>query len=181
MAETTIQPAEARTEPTAPQSRAEVDALIRRARDGDRSTLPQLRALLADPVRGRWYVDHHGSPPEWLYCAAESNIAGDDLVIREAFRRKLDEVRDELAGPDPTPMERLLADRAAWCWAEVNIRQSAYENSDNLSIRQAEFHQRRIDAAHRRFLSAIKTLATVRKLALPALRINVAQNQVNLG
>jgi hypothetical protein len=48
-----------------------------------------------------------------------------------------------------------------------------------MSLAQSEHAQRRIDRAHRRFLSTLKTLATVRRLALPALQINVAGQQVN--
>jgi hypothetical protein len=38
-----------------------------------------------------------------------------------------------------------------------------------------------MDRAHRRYLSAIKTLATVRKLALPVLQVNIAKKQVNVA
>jgi hypothetical protein len=48
-----------------------------------------------------------------------------------------------------------------------------------LTIIQSEHQQRRIDRTHRRLMSTIKTLATVRRLAVPALQINVARQQVN--
>ncbi len=38
-----------------------------------------------------------------------------------------------------------------------------------------------MDRAHNRYLSAIKTLATVRKLALPILQVNIAKKQVNVA
>jgi hypothetical protein len=50
-----------------------------------------------------------------------------------------------------------------------------------MSIAQANFHLGRIDKAHARFLSAVKTLAQVRKLALPTLQVNIARNQVNVA
>jgi hypothetical protein len=34
---------------------------------------------------------------------------------------------------------------------------------------------------HARFLSAVRTLAQVRKLAVPALQVNIAKNQVNVA
>jgi hypothetical protein len=49
-----------------------------------------------------------------------------------------------------------------------------------VTLKQADFHRRRIDAAHRRYLAALKALATVRKLAVPALQINLAKKQVNV-
>ena len=41
--------------------------------------------------------------------------------------------------------------------------------------------QRCIDWAHKRYLSAIKTLAVVRKLAVPVLQVNIARKQVNVA
>ena len=49
------------------------------------------------------------------------------------------------------------------------------------TIAQADLQQRKIDKAHARFLSAVRTLAQVRKLALPTLQVNIARNQVNVA
>ena len=84
-----------------------------------------------------------------------------------------------MEGPAPTPIERLLAERAAICWWLVHRFEYYDADAGDRSIRQAEFNQRRIDAAHNRFLSALRTLATVRKLAVPALQVNIGANQVN--
>jgi hypothetical protein len=46
---------------------------------------------------------------------------------------------------------------------------------------QVEHYQRRLDHAHRRYLSALKALALVRKLALPVLQVNIAKKQVNVA
>lgn len=35
--------------------------------------------------------------------------------------------------------------------------------------------------AHKRLLSALKTLAEVRRLMLPTVQVNIAEQQVNLG
>ena len=48
-----------------------------------------------------------------------------------------------------------------------------------LTIRQAEFHQRRLDATNRRFLAAVDTLALVRKLAVPVLQVSIAEKQAD--
>jgi hypothetical protein len=42
------------------------------------------------------------------------------------------------------------------------------------------YYQRRMDSANRRFLAAVKALALVRKLAVPALQVNIAKKQVNV-
>ena len=88
-------------------------------------------------------------------------------------------LRKEVAGDDPSPVERLLADRVALCWLALHDAEIRFAQAKDLTIKQAEFWQKRIDCAHRRYLSAIKTLATVRRLAFPALQVNIARKQVN--
>jgi hypothetical protein len=63
----------------------------------------------------------------------------------------------------------------------VNLYETLYFQSKEGTIRQAEFQLRRVESAHRRFLSAVATLARVRKLALPALQVNIGANQVNVA
>jgi len=50
-------------------------------------------------------------------------------------------------------------------WLTVNFYESSFARTSRPSYREAEHQLRRIDAANRRFLSSLKTLATVRKLA----------------
>jgi hypothetical protein len=38
-----------------------------------------------------------------------------------------------------------------------------------------------MDRAHKRYLSALKALAQVRKLALPVLQVNIADKQLNVA
>jgi hypothetical protein len=152
--------------------------LLERATKGDKSCLPQLRALFSDPNR-TGLLNADGSPPDWLESKLIDGTAGKNLAVKEASSRKLAQGRKELEGPDPSPTERLLAERAAICWWLVNRYEEMYVGSENLSIRQAEFQQRRIDRAHKHYLSALRTLATIRMLALPALQVNIGANQVN--
>lgn len=156
-----------------------VQALLARARQGDASCVPELRELFADPQ-----FDHlvrvYGSPPDWLTYNLVNPSSGENLAIREAGLHRLAEVRRELEGPDPSPTERLLAERAALCWWLVHQYEAAHATTKDLTLTRAEFQQRRIDRAHGRFLSALKTLATVRKLAIPALQVNIGTNQTNL-
>jgi hypothetical protein len=125
-------------------------------------------------------VDAQGSASAYLTRTIVEKFSKSP-VVREAVNRKLALLRSELEGPAPTPLERLLAERAALCWFQVNSYEDQFERCRDLNIRQADFHQRKIDAAHRRFLSAVKTLATVRKLALPAIQVNIAKKQVNVA
>jgi hypothetical protein len=86
-----------------------------------------------------------------------------------------------LEGPNPTPIERLLAERASLCWFILHRHEDSYVNSSGWSIHQADLQHRKIDKAHARFLSALLTLSRGRKLAVPAIQLNVARNQVNVA
>ena len=158
----------------------ETRALLKRVVGGNETCLPAFRALLADGERGKDYVDAFGSPADWLRESLIKNTAGENPMIQEAIGRKLDNVRSELEGLNPSPIERLLAERASLCWFIVHRYESMFVNSQNMAIVDAEYQQRKIDRAHVRFLSAVRTLAQVRKLGLPALQINVGANQVNM-
>lgn len=156
-----------------------VAALLQRAADGDATCVPELRELFRDPSSAR-LVERYGSPPQWLRNALVTAWANERLDVREAAFLKLAEVRRELEGPNPTPPERLLAERAALCWWIVHSYEFTNLAPKERTLAQAEYHQRKIDRAHNRFLSALKTLATVRKLALPALQVNIAASQTNI-
>jgi hypothetical protein len=49
----------------------------------------------------------------------------------------------------------------------------------NLTTRPSDSWQHDVDHCQRRYLAALRSLAQVRKLALPALQVNIAEKQVN--
>jgi hypothetical protein len=119
------------------------------------------------------YGDIFGNARDSLLMHA----AGKDITVQEIQSRAIDAVRDELAGPNPTPLERILCERVALCWFDAYEMDRRFINQSGMSIADAEYRESRRDRAHRRFLSASKTLATVRRLTRggPAVAVNVAQ------
>ena len=106
-------------------------------------------------------------------------MSGDDVFTQEAIPRNLKAMREEVAGQNPSPLERLLAERITVCWLELQYFEAIYaQNLGKLTITQGDYHQRRIDKAHRRYLSSIKALAQIRKMG-PAVQINIAEKQIN--
>ena len=104
-----------------------------------------------------------------------------DLLSQEVIRRQIREVVSELAGPNPTAIERMLARRAALCWVAVNFAETTFANSlsRGTTLSQSDHNQRRLDRAHRRLLSSLKTLAAVRRVPLTAVQVNVGA--LNVG
>src|SRR5262249_1483680 len=162
---------------TIPTGERELRDFLDRAQSGDASTLPGLRKMLEDPI----LVNSFGNLAEQAERSFIRAAAGDDLPFREALTRKLQLLREELAGPNPTPIERLLVERVAACWLQVQDADVRAAQAKNLPPTWAEFYQRRMDHAHRRYLSSLKTLALVRKLAVPVLQVNIAKKQVNVA
>ena len=148
-----------------------------RAHEGDREALPQIREILhAVPSLARELMD----PAEIAERSAAGLYAkGDDLLAREVIPRVLKEMRSELEGEDPTPLERLLAERVAATWLQVQCYETLYaQNAGKMTLAQGEHHQRRMDRAHNRHLSAVRALAQVRRMA-PPVQINIAEQQIN--
>ena len=53
--------------------------------------------------------------------------------------------------------------------------------SGGLSLELGTYYQRCISSAQKRYLAAIKTLALVRKMAVPALQLNIARKRGNVA
>ena len=102
-----------------------------------------------------------------------------DLANKEFLKHQLESTRIEVAGDNPSPLERLLAERVVVTWLQVQLFDAVYAfEMKNGSTRQGDYQQRCADRAHRRHLSAIKALAQIRKLG-PAVQINIAEKQIN--
>jgi hypothetical protein len=115
------------------------------------------------------FLDLFGNVAQRAESALIRRYAGENLAVREGLSRKLASLRSELAGPTPAPLERLLVERVAACWLHLYDLEASYAGKDSMPLEVAAYYQRSIDRAHKRYLSAIKTLALVRKLALPVL------------
>jgi len=160
-----------------PTDANELRKLLDQAQKGDEKTLPILREMLKMP---HW-LEACGNLARHTDDALIRKFAGKDLAVGEGLRQKLEIMRGELAGPAPTPQERLLAERIGTCWLHVYHLEAIYASKNSMSLELGTYYQKSIDRAHKRYLSAIKTLATVRKLALPVLQVNTVEKQVNMA
>lgn len=67
------------------------------------------------------------------------------------------------------------------CWLHLHCLEASYFSLERVSVQLGVYHQRIMSAAQKRYLAAIKTLALVRKLGLPVLKVNIAKKQVNVA
>ncbi len=141
-------------------------AAIGPANDGDGQALSHVRAL----VRGefsRQIVDLAGNMADHVEKELVDRLAGDQPGTREMMLTKLQMMREELAGPTPSPLEVLLVERVVATWLQVCQAEWIAATANNVSFTQARHNELRMDRSLRRHLAAIKMLATIRKMELP--------------
>jgi hypothetical protein len=146
----------------------ELKAILERANAGDATVLPQLKRAFDEHPE---LVAVFGDIVQHAKQALLTLAAGKCLTAREAISRQMDELRTRLAATAATELERLLLDRVcvSWLWvyhADVNLAERVLADAGASPAGQAA--QRRLDAAHRRFLSGVKALAVLQKLVRPA-------------
>jgi hypothetical protein len=152
-------PAEADAE----KRREELARLFERGAQGDRSVLAELREAL-DANTEFW--DQYGDLSLQAEASLGVKLAGTNLLLGESLKRKLQALKAEL-GASRSPMEGLLVSRVLLSWMQANHFDALAAQALVGSQRLREL-QKLQDAAHRRHLSALKTLVIVRKLLMPA-------------
>jgi hypothetical protein len=139
--------------------------LVERAEKGDASVLGELRvALDANP----WVWERYGDLAQQSQAAWLQLIAGSNLMLHEATSRKAAQLRAELAGPAPSSVERLLVERVIACWLQTNYADAAYAQLKGNTPALHTAALRRQGAAQQRYMQAMRTLVTIRKLLRPA-------------
>jgi hypothetical protein len=93
-------------------------------------------------------------------------IGRGDRLLGEAMTREADRLRDELRGDRPTPVERMLVDQIVVSHLELRYLQVRAAEAPGTTAGQVASATRRLDSAQRRHLAALKSLETLRRLAV---------------
>ena len=164
----------------------ELRELSRKAEAGDKGARRELReALLESSPAVIARASDIGREAQHLLI---DTAARNDPLTELALSGRLDLMRVEIAGEEPTPLEKLLAERivAVWMLHQVlEIFSSANlwvgtPKEARASASTIKFYLDWQERAHRQLLHSIKALAQVRKLqsTTPSLQFNT---QINLG
>lgn len=105
-------------------------------------------------------------------------------VIRAVIEKEYDFKLTQVAGDNPTPLEKMLAERIVSLRLLLTHWERTYEAklSATMSLALCSHHQKRIERTEKRYVSAIKSLAQVRRLQLPIqVQVNIAEKQINLA
>ena len=163
---------------------AELRTVSEKAEGGDWNARKRLRRLVRD------------SSPEVIAAASDfvgraerilaNTISAGQPLMREAIHERMQQMRSEIAGENPTPLEVLLTERVVAGWLLVEVLEgliaAQYDrNIDTHRVPPPYILQmsRILESATRRYLAAIRELARVRKLEATAPPVQV-NTQVNI-
>ena len=134
--------------------------LVQRVNAGDMKALTELRAIL-DRCPGIW--QQVGDLASHAELSLMRLVAGENRLLMESLRRKVDAMKSELSRPGASALEVLAVQRIVACWLQVQHLDTVSFAPD-LSVAQGKYWGQRQDQAHRRYLSAVKQLTTLRQL-----------------
>ncbi len=163
----------------APFTRDECIDVATRASGGDESAVPRLLELLKVD-RARAIRACSGDLSETLREAVVERFAGTNLAIRYAVFAKLNDMRAELSGADPSALEKLLIDQVLVGWLETYALDVKAQRQGSVTLTQDAHLARLRGRAQARYLRAIRALASVRKLPASTL-VQVAVGTVAVG
>lgn len=107
---------------------------------------------------------------------------GGTYAVKSSMTKGWEQLPIDLARPGDGELERLLIQQVVVSWlylGYIEYQYSAMTTTADMSIRRAEYWERRLSACQRRYLRATETLARVRRLQLPAVQVNIGNQQVN--
>jgi len=160
-----------------------------KAESGDRGARRELRELVerASPEA----IAEASSMARKSEALLIKTISAREPLMQEALRVRLRDMRAQIAGDNPTPLETLLADRVAAGWLLVEVLEAliSAQYQPRREDENGEKHKRVdpayilqqskiLESATRRHMQAIQTLARVRKLQAntPGVQFNTQIN-----
>ena len=160
--------------PTLQQQVQDIDKVLSRVQQGDNTALPALRALLQQQPDIAQVLGDMAANVQmvWIGQIVEGN-QGMGLCIETTMQ----EHKKQLAGPQPSALETLLIERIMLDWLYLHMLElyDVLGQKTSRTIPQAEYSQKRIDRAHRRYNRSLMALAQVRRLMTPMVLLQMGR------
>lgn len=112
------------------------------------------------------------------------SYAGTCLTTRRAVLRVASDLRAGLAGPAPSFLDLLVAERVVVGWVFLHWCEAQYaRRMDKMTWAEEPLQRKRVESAHRSLMAACRTLAKVRRSKLPDVLalVNVSPPAVPVG
>lgn len=140
---------------------AELRSLVQKAQAGDVSVLPRLRQIL-DTHPEIW--QHGGDLEKIVVRGWVDLLSGNDPLSKETVLRKAEQLRADLEGENPAPLEKLLVGVVVSNWLELSHAQLNSAAPGEKLRGQAGYNLKRAESVQRRYVQSMRMLATVRSL-----------------
>lgn len=97
-------------------------------------------------------------------------------LMKEAVKFHVEEMTKGLSHDHDGALETLLIEQLAFCWVRLSVVEQQYTNvmKGSHTLTLGLYWEKRLTAAHKRYQKACESLARVRKLLRPSVRMNVA-------
>jgi hypothetical protein len=156
---------------------AEVSHLLERFGKGDKTALgPLIEFMKKYPA---WVAQTDLSVNAERALIKQITSQDGDLA-KSILEVRQDQLRQELATLNPTPLESLLIRRVSLCWLQAYHADYLFAQHIHQGLMGTEYIQKYQDRANKRLLQAVKALAQVRRLGLPMVQVNIGERQVNV-
>ena len=152
-----------------------MDAL--NAEKPSKAQLAQLRKALEDTPTLVGLLGDLSQPLKRRIVASIAHQPGFHITVQA----KADQLTKELGAGQGSPLERLLIEHVVVAWLRLQSMEWDYQHNfeQNIALTKGVYLERRLSAAHRRYLQAIESLVRVRGLLRRApVQINIAQQQI---
>ena len=152
--------------------------LIKRASANEEEARQAVRQLLAGRPALVTAISNTASELETTLI---NSAGGQGVLVYESVRAELAMVRASLRQPHDGALEELLISQVVLCWfALMNAeRQRSERWSQGISNVSAGFLDRHVSQLRGDFLRAARALASVRRILIPVVQVNIAARQVN--
>ena len=137
--------------------------MVVRANSGDEESLSQVSKELSGPNRGE-LLKHAGDLGYQVEMAILISSFTNQAACHMAIQEQMQEIRQDLGYKSASGVERLLIQRVCLCWLAVHTAELQQIQQTN-PIHELRL-QERVDRAQRRYLQALKALASVRRLVV---------------
>ncbi len=150
-----------------------MDAIVRKANDGDQRALAKLRKFLDKNPQVWQHVGDLARTAERAWIAL---VANGSSLATEAMQRQLTQLKQELMGDSTTVIEKMLSDTVMATWLELHYLRSVDADTRSRTVTQGSLMLKRLESAQRRHHNALKQLTQIRKLlpdrnTMPQLRV----------
>jgi hypothetical protein len=155
--------------------------LLIRAQQGDRKALQRFTVLLDKDVGLRAALQDIAHKVREMML--EQGLGKDNLLLQQEWEKRTILLCKRMIEDASTPLELMLIERIGTCYLAANLADIAAQSS-GLTLKHAEYLDKRAERLHHRHIQAIECLARVRRLQIPAMQVNIAQpgaQQLNLA